>query len=91
MRFILRFLPRILAQINGSYLEQPYKEGARPVYKNGDTDLFLYYHADRGSWCIGETIGSSAPFAYVDDQAESPGLAIEMKFKADFISRWQTK
>jgi hypothetical protein len=49
-------------------------EGGRPLYREAETGLFLYFHDVRGAWAIGDTIGSSAPYAFVDDRAGTPGM-----------------
>ncbi len=48
-------------------------EGGRPIYREHERGLYLFFHEGRGAWAMGDAIGSSAPYAFVDDRAATPG------------------
>ena len=43
------------------------------MYKQKEHGLYMYFHAQRGSWVIADAVGHPAPYAFVDDFANAPG------------------
>jgi Ca2+-binding EF-hand superfamily protein len=59
--------------INGLYTtvdSESYDQ--RPIYKQRDNGLYMYYHSGRGAWAIADAVGSHAPTAYVPADAPTP-------------------
>lgn len=70
-----RSFTKYLPQINGPYACRSEVFGQRRVYKQNENGLFMFFHAQRGSWAIADAVGHPAPYAFVDDHAEHPGMA----------------
>lgn len=62
-----------LVQINGYYMQQAQLFAGRPTFKHEDIAIMLYFHPGRGVWAIGDAVGSSAPYAFVEDEAYNAG------------------
>eukprot|EP00051_Salpingoeca_urceolata_P017863 m.246371 g.246371 ORF g.246371 m.246371 type:complete len:549 (+) comp19065_c0_seq5:452-2098(+) len=65
------------ACINGDYLVQDEKLGDRPSFKHATLGFCLYYTSKRKAWVVSDQTGDPAPYAYVEDNAQHPGLISE--------------
>ena len=54
---------------------QPETHDGRSVYRMRKRNLILYFHGPRRAWAIGDTVGSLAPYAYVEDKSVYPGTS----------------
>tara|TARA_B100000614_G_C14400453_1_gene433485 strand:+ start:423 stop:707 length:285 start_codon:yes stop_codon:yes gene_type:complete len=63
-----------LDKINGAYVLQPESISAdRPVYKQREAGLFLWFHQGRGAWVISDFVGHAVPYAFAEDPCQHPG------------------